>query len=167
MLKEIWVQLKENKYYEISNYGRIKSNRYWVGNHWVYREKILKQPISKNGYKMVSINCKRYYVHRLVAKYFLIKENNKNFVNHLDGNKLNNNVNNLEWCSIYENNVHAINNNLRKIKKIIQKNKNNEILKIWNSMKEINETLGFEKSSICVSCKTGKVRYGYYWEYYK
>lgn len=167
MTKEIWVVMEENKYYEISNYGRIKSHRFWTGSKWIFREKILNQTIDKNGYAIVSINKKRMYVHRLVAKYFLIKENGKEYINHKDGNKSNNFFLNLEYCTIYENNIHAINNNLRKIKKIIQKDINGNYIKKWNSMKEIQQNLGYDKANICLSCKKGKVRYGYYWEYEK
>lgn len=165
MIKEVWVPMEENKYYEISNYGRIKSYRFWVGNRWIYRDKILKPTLNKNGYLVVSINKKRMYVHQLVAKYFLNKQSKKKCVNHIDGNKKNNFFLNLEYCTICENNIHAINNDLRKIKKIIQKNVDGKIVNIWNSMKEINQNLGFDKANICLSCKKGKIRYGYYWEY--
>lgn len=165
MIKEIWIVMEENQFYEISNYGRIKSKRYWVGNRWIYRDKILKPTVGKNGYLIVNINKKSFYVHRLVAKYFLKKEKGKKFVNHIDGNKENNFILNLEYCTVYENNIHAIENNLRKIKKIIQKDCDGKVINNWNSMKEIKDILGFDKGNICLSCKKGKKRYGYYWEY--
>ena len=90
-----------NGRYFISSNGQIK-NKYG---------KILK-PWIRNGYYTIGlmINKKRtnYYVHRLVAEYFLSNpDKQRNFVNHLDGDKLNNNVSNLEWCTRQENAQHA------------------------------------------------------------
>lgn len=69
-----------------------------------------------SGYKQAQImrKCKRYtkYVHRLVAECFLDNPNGLPEVNHLDGDKANNNVNNLEWCTRSENQIHAIRNGL-------------------------------------------------------
>ena len=90
-----------NGRYFISSNGQIK-NKYG---------KILK-PWIRNGYYTIGlmINKKRtnYYVHRLVAEYFLSNpDQQRDFVNHLDGDKLNNNVSNLEWCTRQENAQHA------------------------------------------------------------
>lgn len=90
-----------NGRYFISSNGQIK-NKYG---------KILK-PWIRNGYYTIGlmINKKRtnYYIHRLVAEYFLSNpDKHRNFVNHLDGDKLNNNVSNLEWCTRQENAQHA------------------------------------------------------------
>lgn len=90
-----------NGRYFISSKGQIK-NKYG---------KILK-PWIRNGYYTIGlmINKKRtnYYIHRLVAEYFLSNpDKQRNFVNHLDGDKLNNNVSNLEWCTRQENAQHA------------------------------------------------------------
>lgn len=90
-----------NGRYFISSNGQIK-NKYG---------KILK-PWIRNGYYTIGlmINKKRtnYYIHRLVAEYFLSNpDKQRNFVNHLDGDKLNNNVSNLEWCTRQENAQHA------------------------------------------------------------
>lgn len=74
------------------------------------RNMIIKGSISDRGYLRVTIKRKTYRVHRLVAMTFLNKYKNmvRNEVNHKDGNKLNNCVDNLEWCSRKENNDHAI-----------------------------------------------------------
>lgn len=90
-----------NGRYFISSNGQIK-NKYG---------KILK-PWIRNGYYTIGlmVNKKRtnYYIHRLVAEYFLSNpDKQRNFVNHLDGDKLNNNVSNLEWCTRQENAQHA------------------------------------------------------------
>lgn len=94
------------KYYDylVFEDGKIYSNK---------TDKYLKGEITKHGYIQytLSINGKsvRIKAHRLVAVLFLEKPNdeNKNVVNHKDGNKLNNHWTNLEWCTTYENNKHA------------------------------------------------------------
>lgn len=70
-------------------------------------EREMTYTINNRGYKTVGIQKTTYMVHRLVAKAFLDKPTGKDFVNHKDGNKLNNHVDNLEWCTIKENNQHA------------------------------------------------------------
>ena len=75
------------------------------------------QRIHPRGYHIVNLSiegkCKTYLVHRLVAKAFIPNPNNYPTINHKDGNKLNNNINNLEWCSYKYNTQHAIVNGLR------------------------------------------------------
>lgn len=91
----------ENKY-KISSCGKVFS---------VLNNKELKQSIGTTGYYRVNLNNKdggkTFKVHRLVAICFLENPNNHKCVNHVDGNKLNNNVNNLEWCNFSHNNKHA------------------------------------------------------------
>lgn len=102
--EEIWKEI-EFKGYFISNFGRLKGRS----------GKILKTPINKNtGYHMVCIRpykqsrkMKCLKISRLVAKAFVPNPENKPFVNHIDGNKLNNFYKNLEWCTNQENIIHA------------------------------------------------------------
>lgn len=115
MEEEIWKVIKEYPNYMISNLGRLKSLSY----RQTGQEKILKQNINGRGYNYTNISYKGTYknlfIHREVAKAFLINDNKKNTdVNHKDGNKQNNNVNNLEWCTRSENILHAFKNNLKK-----------------------------------------------------
>lgn len=70
-------------------------------------EREMTYTINNRGYKTVGINKSTYMVHRLVASAYLNRPEGKDYVNHLDGNKLNNDVSNLEWCTIKENNEHA------------------------------------------------------------
>lgn len=129
--------------YEVSNYGNIKSlekiRKMPNGNTRVYSEKILKQYNNNRGrlgYKMVYFHYlgKKYvkYVHRLVAIHFVENINNYNIINHIDGNSLNNIATNLEWCTLEQNNNHAVINNLRPLGEDIYNSKfsNNDVIKI-------------------------------------
>lgn len=105
---EIWKPIKgyENKY-EVSNLGRVKSlERYDKYNRHIY-EKILIPKKHSGGYLRVGLSRKDYYIHRLVAEAFIDNPNNKKYINHIDGNKTNNKVENLEWCTANENMQHA------------------------------------------------------------
>lgn len=90
--------------YEVSNMGRIKSLKF-------DKEKILSQCRIKNGYLYVALckngKMKTYKVHRLVAQAFLENPSNLPCVNHIDENKVNNYVDNLEWCSYKYNSNHG------------------------------------------------------------
>ena len=76
----------------------------------------LKPWLSQKGYAKVTICKKHYAVHRLVATRFIPNPENKPHVNHIDGNKLNNRVDNLEWVTEQENKTHAYRNGLYKTK---------------------------------------------------
>lgn len=107
-MEEIWKDVKEYEgLYQISNLGRIKSfhkkekilkTSYQYMKYGYIREKI---DLSKNGKK------KSLKVHRLVAEAFIPNPENKPQINHIDGNPLNNNVFNLEWCTNQENIIHS------------------------------------------------------------
>lgn len=117
--KEIWKRLiyqgkDYGDFYEVSNYGDIRNSR-------TYR--IRKIHINQNGYCFVSgsLGCREkkitFRVHKAVAESFIDNPNNLPMVNHKDGNKLNNHISNLEWCTNAENIQHAHNNNLIDVKR--------------------------------------------------
>lgn len=112
-----------NGKYQVSNYGRVKSSsritKVGIKNVKQIKRKdlVLKQQLSTKKYLQVRLYDKKgkgktLKVHRLVAQAFIPNPNNLPQVNHIDGNKQNNNVNNLEWVSNYENIQHAIKNGL-------------------------------------------------------
>lgn len=129
---EEWKVYSKCDKYLISTSGRIKS---------LYTNRILKLVLGSNGYYQVClrINKKSHNrsVHRLIAEMFIPNLENKRTVNHKDGNKLNNNVNNLEWNTDSENTIHAINNNLRFSKKGLEhhnvKLTENDVINIFKS----------------------------------
>ena len=122
---EIWKSIKgfEGKY-EISNLGRVKSLTRAVTPTSPYqksktiKERILKLITQNPGYYNVSLEGKKYLVHRLVAEVFIDNPKNYDCVNHVDGNKKNNIPQNLEWCNKYINNIHAFNTGLMSATKI-------------------------------------------------
>lgn len=77
-------------------------------------ERELTYTLNNRGYFSVGIRRKTFMVHRLVALAFIPNLEQKPYVNHIDGNKLNNHVSNLEWCTVKENNLHARQTGLHK-----------------------------------------------------
>lgn len=82
--------------------------------------------IDRCGYKEVNINNKRVLLHRIIAKAYIENPNNYPCINHIDGNKLNNNISNLEWCTHSQNTIHAYNTGLEK-KVLGEKHHNNKL----------------------------------------
>lgn len=103
--------------YQVSNLGRIKTIPHYVvtrGGKRLLSERIKKLGQHNAGYLSVMLgrNGSRL-VHRIVAAAFLPKQEGKDFVNHKDGNKHNNRIDNLEWCSRQENEDHAFRTGLK------------------------------------------------------
>ena len=117
---EIWKEIEGYKaLYQISNYGRIKSLSHINNLGRVRPECILGNRLSDRGYHTAVLynngKPKSFRVHQLVAKAFIDNPFNKPHVNHLDGVKSNNFVNNLEWVTISENQNHAFQIGLNRI----------------------------------------------------
>lgn len=119
---EIWKKTKEFGDYEVSNLGRVKSPDFILktptGQTWIKKGKILKPYKRKKGYLVCDLRLKGerkiVAVHRFVALAFIPNIDNKPQINHKDGNKENNIVSNLEWCTNSENQIHAFKTGLQK-----------------------------------------------------
>lgn len=107
-IKEIWKDIKGYEgLYQISNFGNVKSlaRRVNCGDNKtrLKQERILKNTLDNHGYLTTSLcdnrKKEKYLIHRLVAEVFIPNPNNLPQVNHIDENKTNNNVENLEWCT--------------------------------------------------------------------
>lgn len=161
-MKEEWKDIQGYEgLYQVSNLGNIKSlsNK---SNH--KRAKYLIQNKNKGGYKKVYLykNHKRecYSVHRLVAKMFIPNPMNKKEVNHIDCNKENNCVNNLEWCTRKENHLHKCLNGLNSTKEAVEKNEKPIILinnnTRYRSMMDACRQLGLSVANVSRVC-SGKL----------
>lgn len=187
--------------YQVSNHGRIKSlskfhctNKNYSSIGYMTKEKILKQCSNGKGYLQVSIynnegQLKTLKVHRLVAEAFIDNSNNLPQVNHIDGDKSNNKVTNLEWCTANENMEHSyriglrdktklkenmsivgkarkgkVGNHRRKVYQIDVKTK--EIINEWNSQLEASIKLNISKTAIQNVCAgRNKTAGGFIWKF--
>lgn len=111
-MREVFEDLKGYEdSYQISDFDRIFTKRRLVGNQVYYGKELVPQ-LTNDGYLKVTLckngESKKFYLHRLVAIQFIDNNTNLPQVNHKDGNKLNNTVTNLEWCTKIENQNHAV-----------------------------------------------------------
>lgn len=116
-MNEIWHPCAGfETHYEVSNLGNVRSIERYVNNAHnnglkKVSSRVLKPALSKSGYLLVTFSVdntkSNQNVHRLVARAFIENQANKPQVNHKDGNKLNNKVENLEWATASENGLHS------------------------------------------------------------
>ena len=182
--------------YEVSNAGKVRSVDRYIngknGSHSFIKGIMMKLQTSHKGYYNVVLHKNGNHftkaVHRLVAEAFIPNPNNLPQVNHIDTNKKNNNVSNLEWITNEDNMKHAVqhgcyNNTTQKQidhalqnqKEMVEKRKrpvvqllNNECVNIFPSIAEANKYLGIKHQNghICSCCKGRRNKcYGYQWMY--
>lgn len=169
-MKEIWKDIPTFENYQVSNLGNVFSKK---------MNKLLCVSHNDKGYCYTQLykNGKSYHLrlHRLVAKLFIPNPNKLPEVNHIDGNKDNNNVNNLEWCNRKYNMQKAFENKLippRKSnktsfpsKKVRQYDLQGNLLKEYNSMSDASKKTGYKVQSISRFCKKQRKCKDYIWEY--
>ena len=159
-MNEIWVNIENyNGKYQVSNYGNVRK---------LEKNKIRYLFLRKDsgGYLQVAIcyNKKKtfYLVHRLVAIAFIPNPYNHKKINHIDKDKTNNNVNNLEWCNRQYNNDYSLS------KAVIQLDKNNNFIAEYKSISEASRQTGIDKvhiSQCCREIKHYKTAGGYKWKF--
>lgn len=162
-----WKKLKQNENYSINEYGEVKNNA--TGK--------IKIPFinSTNGYKYVDLwkdnKVKKYAIHRLIAENFIPNPDNKPTVDHIDGNRTNNAIDNLRWATYSEQNSRFNTHGVRSERIKVSNNKDDKIL-IFESITDV--ALHFDTTISNISQmlkkgtygKRGKMRY-YKFEYLK
>ena len=168
--------------YQVSNKGNVKSLERTVRSGKGYRvtkEIILKPKKTISGYLYVGLwkesKVKRHYIHRLVAEAFLENTENLSEINHIDENKENNCVENLEWCSSKYNCNHgtrnrriaeANTNHPKMSKPVIAISKESGLILEYPSTHEASRQLGIAQQSIVECCKGRlKTSGSFYWMY--
>lgn len=157
-MEEIWKDIQGCEgIYQVSNMGRVRSFIKWKGYE---TPRIMSQKEDKKGYFRCTIKGKFVPVHRLVAMAFIENIDNKPQVNHIDGNKKNNNSENLEWVTNAENQKHAVLSGLKKMsdltdatsKRVWQISKDGKLIKIFSSLNEAARMTGTHQSQISCCC---------------
>jgi hypothetical protein len=175
-----WAEIKGYEgLYQVSSFGIVRSLPRIIkqGSRVVrVNGKTLTQCNDGRGYRIVVLSKngvhKSIRVHRLVADAFLSNPENKSEVNHIDGNKENNKVSNLEWATRSENMAHAFMTGLAKLppaqefKKVAQYTRSGMLLNIFDSIKGAGKHTGTDMSDICNCCRGNrKTAGGFIWQY--
>ena len=179
-MKEIWKDIEGYEgLYQVSNLGTVTSldreviqfNRF-KNIKRIYKGKNLSKKITNRGYLSVALTkngiSKYFLIHRLVAKTFLQNFEENMTIDHIDCNKLNNNVENLRIVTLKKNIQLSYENKLHNLKKVRQLDLNGNLLNIYDSVASASKTLqcSYQLIKNCCDkkphCLTGK---GFLWEY--
>ncbi len=178
-----WKDVKDYEgVYQVSDTGKVRRVGECRNQHTSWKSKnVLSPGDNGSGYLKVNLSknnkVKMFYVHRLVGKAFLPKpEEGRNQINHKDGDKSNNCVNNLEWMNNSENNKHSydnldrktLKNNPKVSKPVIKLDKEGNILEKYPSVREASRQTGVSSGGISAVCRDKrKTAGGYKWQFQK
>ena len=176
---EVWKPVRGyEKYYEVSNLGRIKStDRLTVfkdGRKRTFYGKVLTiRTVNNSGYLTVGLHdsgkTRTFLVHRIVAEAFIDNPDGMVEVNHIDQNKLNNSAANLEGCTHRENVNHGdeIERGAKKQRRAFkQLDRDGNLIKVWQGFKQMQRETGYQRASVYRCCIGQRESYqGYKWEY--
>lgn len=162
-MEEVWKDVQGYEgLYKISSKGRV----------YGLARKMMLHPEKSGGYLRITFTVdkqkKKFLVHRLVADAFIDNPNHYSQVNHIDENKENNCVENLEWCTpSYNINYGARNDKVsEKAKPVYQMSMDGKIIALHRSVMEASKNLGMDFSTIYRCCRGGLDHaYGYIWKY--
>lgn len=171
---ELWKDIKDFEgLYQVSNFGNVMSLNYRLRGY----NALLTPKINDKGYAWVELRKngtrKQVLVHRLVAQEFLKNPNNYPVVNHKDENKLNNIVDNLEWCTFSYNVRYSLPKRKRKPYKSLDRVRqidipSGKIVREYENISEIKRILGKNEYGIRECCLGRRNKaYGYKWEFCK
>ena len=177
-MEEIWKTIEYFDNYEVSNLGRVRRIKYTdsaslkkyslprICNFRKDKDGYLRVQLSQNGIR------KEKQVHRVVMTAFVPNFKNKPTINHKDGNKLNNCINNLEWATYSENNLHALKMGLRVMKnnggskRVAQYDLNMNLIKMYPSANDAKRQTGYSQGHISAVCRGECEKYkNYIWKY--
>jgi hypothetical protein len=187
MKKEIWKDINGYEgYYQVSSLGNVRSldrkRRVRNGKYVLCKGKKLKNSKGTHYYRVrlsIEGKSKGFNIHRLVAKAFIHNPHNKKEVNHIDGNKLNNNLENLEWVTKSENEKHKYSvlgykspmngkfgRNNPKTRKVIQYDKLGNLINIFYGLRSAFNKTNINMGDISMCCNNKlKTAGGYIWKY--
>jgi len=175
---EIWREIPSRPKYQVSNLGRIRRIKTKIGLPYC-KPLTVQMPNKYQAYVTINLQRKRFYIHRLVALAFIPNPNNLPQVNHIDGNKANNAVYNLEWVTRSENGLHAykvlhikpsakgrFGKEANRHKAVNVYSLNNEYIKRFETITEASKELNIDTGSIC-RCAKGEYHstHGYIFKY--
>ncbi len=160
-----WIILERNHNYAVNKKGEIFSFR---------RNHKLTPKVNHDGYLRIQLyykgKCEFVSIHRLIAETFIANPENKAVVNHIDGNKQNNAVDNLEWCTQSENIRHAYDTGLAhqplniRGKTVQQFTKEGDFIQEFPSTMEVERTLGIYHAHISSAIKRNGTAGGFRWK---
>lgn len=159
-----WRTVKEYDRYEVNQFGEIRHKK---------RKQILKPRLNSGGYGYVAFNIdgqrKNFAIHKIVANAFIPNPNGYTEVNHKDYNRLNNQVDNLEWIDSSQNKIHAykkIENHISRGKEVEQYTKTGEYVKTYNTVTDAAKAVGCCVAAISNCCLgRTKTSMGFQWRF--